>query len=163
MKVETFTFKDWTHTETGVVLAENEDWILINHIPSDYLIDGYKLYKKKFVKSRKSKKIEKQIAAVLKLKKAKCRKPKKFKFGKTIDLLKWVEKKYGYFEFQDDIEGELFYGKVNEVDKKSLFIDLIDAQGRVDEACDLQFKINKIRTITFDTDYFRAIGLLMNN
>ncbi len=42
MKIESYKIKGWRETETGIVISENEDWILVNHIV-DYVLDGFKL------------------------------------------------------------------------------------------------------------------------
>ena len=51
MKVETYKIKGWREKETGLLIAENEEWVLVKHIPVDYMVDGYKLYQKKFIKN----------------------------------------------------------------------------------------------------------------
>ena len=48
MKVESFKIIDWEDSEQGLLITENENWILVKHIPVDYVVDGYKLYKKGF-------------------------------------------------------------------------------------------------------------------
>ena len=161
--VETFKIKGWKEKETGLLVAENEKWILVKHIPVDYLVDGYKLYKKKFIKSRESKEREAQVAHVLGLKGVKAKKPKGFEFAGVVDTLKWSEKKYGLFEFQDSEEGALQLGKINTVSKKSLFIDFITAEGKLKKAFKFSFKTNEIRSITFESDYFNSIKLLMDD
>lgn len=64
MKVETYKIAGWKEKETGLLISENEDWILVKHIPVDYVIDGFKLYRKKAVKKRKSKTKEGKISRV---------------------------------------------------------------------------------------------------
>ena len=163
MKVETYKIKGWKEKETGLLVSENEEWILVKHIPVDYVIDGFKLYRKKFIKSRKSKSKEQQIRQVLELKKVKSIEPESFKFSNAIEILNWSEEKYGLFEFQDNDETDLIYGKINRATKKNLIIDMIKADGRIEEEFDFVFSLNKIRTITFESDYFESIRLLMNN
>jgi len=51
-KVETYEVTYWEDSESGLLIAENEEWILVKHIPVDYVIDGYRLYKKEFVAKR---------------------------------------------------------------------------------------------------------------
>lgn len=163
MKVETYKIKGWKKKERGLVISENKDWILVKYIPVDYAIDGFKLYSKKYVKSRKSKSKEQQIERVLNLKNITKTKPDDFEFGNTIDILTWLENKFGLFEFQDDSEDELFYGKINSIKKNSLIIDMVKANGIIEREYDYIFKIDKIRTITFKSDYFESIRLLMED
>lgn len=163
MLVETYKIKGWKKRETGLLVAENKDWILVKYIAEDYLIDGYKLFQKKYIKKRMSGAEEKLQARVLKLKKVKATNPKKFKFGSTSNVLKWVEKNYGLFEFQDNEEKELFFGKINQIKGDELIIDMINTEGGIEKNDNWVFSLKKIRSITFDSDYFRSLILLMND
>lgn len=51
MRVERFEIQDWEEPQTVLLLAENEEWVLVKHIPVDFVVDGYKLYKKQFILS----------------------------------------------------------------------------------------------------------------
>jgi len=157
-KVETYKIKGWKETETGLLIAENKKWILVKHIPGDYVVDGYKLYRKKFVKKRTSKSAEKNIRQVLKLKKVKAKMPKKFKFKFRL-----LERNYGLFEFQDHIQSELFYGKISKIKNRKLTIDMIGPDGKIEKNYDFKFPLRNIRSITFKTDYFESIRLLMKS
>jgi len=163
MKVETFKIDNWEKNQTGLVVAEDKNWVLVRHIPSDYVVDGYKLYQKKHIKKRINGESEQKVAKVLKLRKVKAKAPKGFKFKKMPKMLKWVEEKYGFFEFQDDIQTELFYGTIRKIKKNKLQIDFINSDGQVEKNFTFPFNLKKIRNISFDTDYFRAIDLLMKN
>lgn len=160
MKVENYKIKDWEDSEQGLLIAENEDWILVKHIPVDYVIDGYRLYKKEFIAKRLRTEKEEQIEKVLTLKNIESDLPKNFKFKDTIGLLDWVESAYGIFEFQDDDETELFYGKKNRVEDDILIIDMIKSDGSVETNYDYEFDLSDIRVITFETDYHLSIRLL---
>lgn len=163
MKVETYTIKGWKNKETGLLVSENEDWILVKFISGDYMIDGYKIYRKKFIKKRKTGAEEQNKLKVLKLKKVKANPPKGFKFGKAHEMLEWVEKKYGLFEFQDYEEEQLFYGKTNLRKGNKLVIDFVKSDGQIEVAYDWGFSLKRIRSITFGSDYFNAIVLMMND
>lgn len=162
MVIEKFKIKGWKKKEIGVLIYENENWILVKHIPVDYVVDGYKVYNKKFIKKRKIISNDDKLAIVLKLKKLNFDKPKDFEFGSTFDMLKWSESKYGMFEFQDESENELFYGKMNKIIGNKFIIDMILSDGKVETDYDFNFLINEIRVITFGTDYFESMRLLMN-
>lgn len=162
MKVEKFKIKGWKKKETGIVISENEDWILVKHIPNDYVVDGYKIYNKTFIKRRKPISEEDNLTIVLKLKNVNLNIPDNFKFSSTLDLLKWSEKKYGLFEFQDDSETELFFGKLNKILGHEFVIDMILSDGTFENEYEFNFLIDEIRVITFETDYFESIRLLMN-
>jgi hypothetical protein len=163
MKVESYKIKGWEDKVTGVLISENENWILVKHIPIDYEINGYKIYAKKHIKKRIRNEREKQIERVLTLKKENSIEPTGFKFGTLIELLKWTEEKFGLFEFQDKSENELFYGKINTIQNGYLEIDMIKSNGKIEMKYDYKFKLSKIRSITFMTDYFESIRLLMKD
>ncbi|WP_106794758.1 hypothetical protein [Aquimarina sp. Aq78] len=162
MKVETYKITGWEEKETGLLISENEDWILVKHIPVDYVVDGFKLYRKKTVKKRKSKTKEGKISRVLKLKNIKTDVPDGFKFGNTLEILQWSEKKHGVFEFQDN-EAEIFYGKLNQTKENIFNIDLVNSDGSIEKNYDYDFLTDDITAITFETDYFESVRLLMND
>lgn len=163
MKIETYKIKGWKEKLYGLVIDENDKWILVKHIPVDYVIDGFILYRKKFIKIRKPHKKAEIIAKVLKLKEIKIEKPQDFEFKDVLELLKWSENKYGLFEFKDNLENELFYGKVSNNAKNLLTIDMILSNGNIEKEYDYEFELGQIRTIAFESDYFTSIVLLMNN
>jgi hypothetical protein len=167
MKVETFHIVSWEEPETGLVIAENNEWVLVKHIPVDYQIDGYKIYKKAFIAERTHSSKEVAIEKVLRLKGVKAEHPEGFDFGSSINLfgstvylLKWSEQKYGLFEFQNNSETEVFYGKISEVTDGLLRINMVIADGSVEEKYDYEFEIEEIRAIAFESDYFISMKLL---
>lgn len=162
MKVETYKIKGWEEKEVGLLIDENEDWVLVKHIPVDYVIDGYKLYRKSAIKKRKSKSKEDKISRVLQLKNIKTNTPDTFTFENVLEVLKWSEEKYGLFEFQDT-EAELFYGKLNRVIGDMFHIDMITSDGRIEKDYNYDFLTDDIIVITFETDYFKSVRLLMND
>lgn len=162
MKVETYKIKDWKEKETGLLIDENEDWVLVKHIPVDYVVDGYKIYKKSAIEKRKSKTKEEKIARVLRLKKIETKTPESLSLDSVLEILQWSEKKYGLFEFQDN-EGDLFYGKLNNVKVDMFYIDLINSNGGIEKEYDYNFLIYEVAAIAFESDYFESIRLLMND
>jgi len=160
--VETYKINGWEDEEIGMLLFENDDWILVKHIPVDYQIDGFKIYYKKWVDNRISGEKEIQINRVLGLKGISITKPE-IKLGSALEILTQLESKYGLFEFQDDDGEELFYGKLNEVNGDEFTINMVGSKGEIIEDYDYEFSFDEIRSITFETDYFESIRLLMND
>ncbi|CAM1372176.1 hypothetical protein [Tenacibaculum xiamenense] len=163
MLIEDYILIDWEEFETGVLLDENEDWILIKSIPVDFQLDGYKLINKKYLENRFSNDNE-SLKRVLELRESVFEKPEGFEFGtNTIEILKWVETKYGCFEFQDNEEDELFYGVLSEAKGNTFYIDSIKSNGEIDLDFDVEFSKDSVRTISFESDCFKAICLLFND
>ncbi len=163
MQIETYKLKGWEDKETGLLIAENEDWILVKHIPIDYQIDGYKLYAKQFVKKRKSHKDQELIKRVLELKQIAITPPTSFTFTAIAELLKWSETAYGFFEFQEKKQSELFYGKLHHLHENTFMIDQVLADGTLEKAYAYDFSLSKIRSINFESDYFESLRLLMHD
>lgn len=160
--IETYKINGWEDDETGMLLYENDNWILVKHIPMDYQIDGFKIYRKNWVESRNSGEKEAQIERVLKLKKVSPEIPD-IKLNSPQEILTQIESKYGLFEFQDDDGDELFYGKLDKIDDDDFTINMIDSTGEIIESYEFDFSFEEIRSITFETDYFESIRLLMND
>lgn len=160
IKVESFKIKDWEESQTGIVLAENEKWVLVKHIPVDYLIDGYAIFNKKYILKRDSGKDEKQIERVTTLKGIATEKPDGFEFADTAGLLKWTEEKFGMFSFQMEDEYAAFFGRLNRVEKDNFIIDFIFSDGKIEPDYDFEFELNEIRAISFGSDYYESIRLL---
>ena len=163
MKVETYRIKGWEDVERGLIVAENDKWLLVKHIPIDYIVDGYKLYRKAFISSRESDNGEEKVARVLELKGVKATAPKGFKLKSIKKMLAWSEKTYGIFEFQQKVEEELYYGKNATIEKNKLVMDIVSPDGEIDDAYEYEFSLKKIRVVSFDSDYFHAIRLLMED
>lgn len=64
--------------------------------------------------------------------------PDGFKFGNTLEILQWSEKKHGVFEFQDN-EAEIFYGKLNQTKENIFNIDLVNSDGSIEKKLRLRF------------------------
>ncbi|MGB0890982.1 MAG: hypothetical protein ACPGUU_01425 [Flavobacteriaceae bacterium] len=163
MKIQDYKIKDWDDIETGILLDENNDWILIKSNPVDFQIDGYKLINKKHIQEILPNPQAEILNKVFTLKKEVVQIPDSFEFTSTIGFLKWIEKKYGCFEFQDEIENELFYGVLNQINDKSFYIDMVKSDGSLDEDFDVEFFIDDIRILTFESDYFNSISLLFKH
>ncbi|MFA7275142.1 MAG: hypothetical protein WC044_14825 [Crocinitomicaceae bacterium] len=160
--IETYKINGWEDDETGMLLFENDNWILVKHIPVDYQIDGFKIYRKNWVESRNSGEKEALIERVLKLKKVSSEIPD-IKLDSPQEILTQIESKYGLFEFQDDDGDELFYGKFDKIDDDDFTINMIDSTGEIIESYEFDFSFEEIRSITFETGYFESIRLLMND
>ncbi|MFD0993252.1 hypothetical protein [Tenacibaculum geojense] len=162
MKIESYKIVGWDNFETGILLDENADWILIKSVPENYQVDGYKFLNKNHIESRFEAENSDLTRKVLELKGIEIIKPNILKLTDTIEILQSIEEKYGCFEFQDDVEDELFYGVLGDFNKESFSIDFIKSDGTIDYEFDEVFEVNEVRTITFDSDYFNSIRLLYN-
>jgi hypothetical protein len=159
IRVESFEMDGWEEPETGIIVNENDQWVLTTHI-FDYIIDGYKLYNKKHITDRFHTNEEERVEKVLQLKNFKPQSPEEFSFSNTLETLQQLQNRYGIFEFQEDDQTELYYGRINKADGKNLIIDFIRSDGSIDDDFDVEFDLDEIRSISFESSYFEAIRLL---
>lgn len=157
MKVETLELRDWEDLETGLIVAENEDWVMLRYIYADYMVDGWKLVKKSLIAERTSDEDEAQIAKVLALKGETGALPMGFKLGSALEMINWVNNRYGFVEFQDE-EEEVIFAVVTGQEEDSLLFDIVLPDGTVETDCEID--IDAIGVIAFDGDYFQSVGLL---
>jgi len=160
--VEHFSFQDWEYSIWGVVLAESPNWVLVQYIPVDYVVDGYKVLSKDSFSKRERDSEANQIERVLRLKKYEPQIPAGFGFGTVQEIMKWVEETREVVGFMDDIEGETFFGKVRDIKQEddTFHLSSIDPQGLLDTEFEYEFSFDSIRVIGFDDDYFSSLKLL---
>ena len=163
-KVEYIELNGWDETSvSGLWLAENDEWLLLHHIPVDYIIDGYVLIAKQHIRSRRAKKKHKEFELVLQLKGVKPEVPLGFSFSNTIGLLRWVESTYGLIHFMEVAEEEsAFLGWLNEADVVHFWIDTLEPNGTVAarEQEEMPFVISEVCLISFADDYSESLKLL---
>lgn len=160
MNIAEFSIEGWEESEVGIVICENEQWVLIKSIPMDYAIDGYKLIAKKFITETTEPVDVSLLNRVFELKKISTAVPEGFTLGSTLENLQWVESQYGLFEFQDDDETVAMYGKIHSCTDETFTIDMVKIDGTVDDDFDCEFNLNAIRVITFESDYHYSMQLL---
>jgi hypothetical protein len=160
-RVELVQLVDWEKEIAGLLLAENEDWLLLHYNPCDYELDGYVLLAKSHIVSRKHTKASKQIEQVLKLKGVKAVVPAKFSFADTIALLRWAEQEYGLLEFMHE-EASAFLGWLAAADAVHFWIDTLQPDGTrsVRQDDEPPFVIHEVQAIRFASDYAHSLKLL---
>jgi hypothetical protein len=159
-RVEYVQLAGWETDQVGLWVAENEDWLLLRHIPVDYVVDGYVLIAKTHIVSRKPDKDAKQVAQVLKLKGVKAEMPLDFQFQGVVEMLRWVEQHYGLIEFGDE-EESTFFGWLTKADAVHFWATMLWSNGTTQPAEETEpFVISEIQRICFATDYFNSMKLL---
>jgi hypothetical protein len=155
-----FKFKDWKERISGMVVAQDENWILIHFNPADFMLDGFKLLRRSHIASAKRSKAELRRELVTQLKNLELPNHwSSLKTDSTLSLLKSVEASCGIVQFEDNDE-ELLIGKIKTVDGDNFTIDFLDSKGRWIEDYDLVFSLDAIDVITFETDYLQSLKLL---
>jgi hypothetical protein len=160
-RVEYVQLAGWEADEVGLWLAENDEWLLLRHIPADYAVDGYALIVKEHIVSRKPHRNRKQVEQVLKLKSVGAEVPPGFAFFDLLNMMRWVEQQYGLVEFTDEEECT-FFGWVNEADAVHLWMNTLspNCTVRVRDNGNPPFVLLEIQLLRFDTDYFNSLKLL---
>lgn len=159
-RVEYVQLVGWEADQVGLWIAENETWLLLRHIPVDYVVDGYVLLAKKHIASRKPRKGKHQLELVLKLKGIGVEGPAGFQFLHTVSMLRWVEEQYGLVEFA--LEEEVaFFDWIKEADTVHFWVDMLWSDGVVESHQGKKpFILADIQIISFATYYFNSLKLL---
>lgn len=162
MEIYNYDLKDWEDYVTGIVLMENEEWILLHEIPADYQTDGYCLVSKSQIVDQFKNEDTELKERVLKLKGYQTELPQGVLLGALDDMLRSIEKHYHVFGVQDE-EDTIRIGTIQSIVANELRLNFINTFGEMsDETPEPVFKTD-IQTVTFGTDYLYSIYLLWKN
>lgn len=162
MKIEngnfySFKIKDRKQEEQGVLLAEGEDWILLMHLFTDYILDGCMLINKNYIKSinRDEKIIFKEI--VLKAN-------NKIKITENIEiplstnqLFNWLNEERVVFQIENKSEQTCWIGEICGLTEKSIFLAPLTPLGVWNASVYYTFRKMNVRLISFDSDYINSL------
>ena len=158
-RVEYVQMAGWEADVVGLWVAENADWLLLRCVPVDYVVDGYVLLVKPHTVSRRPRRGRRQVEQILKLKGVAAEMPPEFAFLNTIEMMRWVEQRYGLVEFTDK-EQCTFLGWTGAADAVHLWFSSLSPDGTLSLDEDDPFVISEIQLICFDADYFNSLKLL---
>ena len=159
MDIYNYDLKDWDDYITGVLLMENEDWILLHELPGDYQTDGYCLMNKSQIVDYFKDEDSELKERVLQLKSYKPELPEGVLLGELDDMLRAIEAHYYLFGVQDE-EDTIRIGTIQSIVANELRLNFINTFGEMsDETPEPIFKTD-IQTVTFGTDYLHSIHLL---
>ena len=157
--VRNYEIHAWEDLITGVVLAEDNDWILLHELPSDYTLDGYLLVNKSQISEHFADDDSEQKALVLKLRNYKPTLPEGFELGRIEDMLRYIENKFHLFGIQDE-EDILRVGFIQSMVANELRLHHIAPDGIPDPSIVMPIFFTDIQTVSFNTDYLNAVYLL---
>lgn len=160
-RVEYVQLTGWETDEVGLWVAESPEWLLLRHIPADYVVDGYVLLRKAHIRGRRPGEHHEQVALVLQLKGVEAKAPAGFEFLPGVEMLRWVEQHYNLVEVADEEESS-FFGWLNEADPVQFWLDFLTPEGELDarDPDDEPFLLADVQLIRFGTDYFNSLKLL---
>ncbi len=153
-----FKIKDRKRLESGILLVEGEDWVLISSIFSDYIVDGYMLINKKYITSIHRTEKEMFTEKVLKASDKTDIVPYIDIPHLSIDsLFKWLEDKHIVFQIDNRDENQCWIGKILDSTKKSIFLTPLTPKGEWDKSLYYAFRKANIRIISFNSDYINSL------
>lgn len=146
----------------GILLAYNENWILLKHNVVDYLIDGYSMINRKKIDYISKDAEIRFVEEVLKAKGINFH-DSCIELGSNIfQTLEYISIKYGAFclEFEDD--QTCCVGRYIGHDDQDYFaFEELAPCGDWIEELD-EFNVGKIYRIDFDTDYIESLLMFAN-
>jgi len=144
----------------GILLDYNDDWILIKSNPVDYILDGYFVIRNKNLKSIEYGVNEKWTEKIIKLKRIGTPVKARISLESFDKIIRTLTKKYGVFTIYKKENSVCWLGRLKSIDKSFLVIDDLNPKGKWDGQ--MEFKINDIRIIEYDTDYINSLKLVSN-
>lgn len=151
-------FSDRKTPLCGLVVDYNDDWTLMKYNPTDYMIDGYVIFKNKNVESFSRDTKEKFKEKIMTLKGVKLLKKDLMPLTNLSVIFQYLNKKFGVFLFETKSETACYVGHMIALDDKKLRIDFLNANGKWDGK--MTFRPNDIRVIQFDSDYINSLKLV---
>lgn len=159
MDVYNYDLKDWSDYITGIVLMENEDWVLLHELPGDYQPDGYCLINKSQIVDRFKDEDAELKERVLQLKGYEMELPQALILEDLDDMLRSIEDHYHVFGVQDE-EDMIRIGTIQSIVANELRLNFINTFGEMSEETPEPIFKTDIQTVTFGTDYLHSIYLL---
>lgn len=146
----------------GVKLFENNCWIVLNDSPGDYVLDGYKLINKQFVKneSKLSEDNIKYQILNLKFKDQTFEYLNSLNFDNYKNLLSCLETQKSLIEISLGSEDYILIGKIVNVFEKSFTIEKIGVNTTILGIENIKYSV--IRSIGLKTDYLKSLELYLN-
>ncbi len=155
-KLYSFKIMDRKEEEKGIVITDGEDWVLLEHIFTDYIVDGYILLNKRYIKAINRDEDIIFIENVLKAN-GKINISKNLAPPLSIKLLfEWLFDNQIVFQIDNKDESMCWIGKIEDSTDKSIFLTNFTPKGIWKTSYYTFRKIN-IRIISFDTDYINSL------
>lgn len=156
-----FKIKHRKQKEQGIIIADGENWVLTKYIFSDYIVDGFMLFNKKYIKSIERGEDEIFFENVLKAN-HKIEIPNLSIPLSTNELLQWLQDNQISFQIDPKDEGVCYIGQILKILDKSIRFKAISARGVWLDGYDL-YRIDSLIMISFDTDYINSIITYANS
>ncbi len=152
-------FDDLKEIFSGFLIDYSEEWILLRKNPVDFILDGFILLKHKKIKNIHRDEEHEFTEKVIRLKGEKTTTDKIIPIQDLASIVAFLDENYGVFQIAKKPTLSAYLGKLIALSKDELILDFLDTQGEF--GGELSFKPEKIRTIEFDTDYIKAIQLVI--
>lgn len=150
----TISLKSWKEKKQGFFQMENEEWLLLKSLFTDYMMDGVSIIHKKYISSIQRGEKEEFEEKVLLINK----KVPTDLFTIDIDNLYNIllqEDKIIQVIRQDEFRS--YIGKIIKINNKSILMKLLSPSG-IWLRDPINIKKENIRTIDFDTDYINSLS-----
>jgi hypothetical protein len=145
----------WESHVSGIIVKESSQWILLNINPVDYVVDGFTVIFKKFIRNLKVKKEDMFKYQVIKS----CDKIKSTRLitfdEDSIQLTKNIGRAYEILAIRREFDHEIQVGIYQKFQRGKLCVGSIKTNGRPDGKDNFDF--DSIRAIEFDTDYLTSL------
>lgn len=155
----TFQYTDCEDIYTGYVIDFSDNWLLMKLITSDYVVDGYIILNRKYIKEYKREERQKFTQKIIDLKGEKPTSKDIIPLTDLKTIVTFLSDKYGLFQFDMRTHKTCWLGKVKKITGNDMKIDYLNPRA-IWSTTMPTYKLGNIRTIQFDTDYINSLLLV---
>jgi hypothetical protein len=150
-----FSLKGRKEKIQGIVIDTGIEWIKLKYNPVDFIIDGYKIIRKKYINSFYREKDILFVEAVLKAKKITFSEENQIPLDSIESIFKYLYENQIIFQFDLNDPNVCFIGRISSLKNKSFVIKNLDTSGQWME--ERSYRYDTIRTIEIKNDYLNSL------
>jgi hypothetical protein len=139
----------------GLVVAFNEDWVLLQRNVVDYVIDGFVLVRANTIKDLKRGNEQRFVERVILSKGVAVRSEDEIPTGSLEEMLTFLTSNFGVFSIENKSGTACNLCRLEETNREYFAFETMNPKGVWDDRMTLSH--DKIRIIEFGTDYINSL------
>lgn len=145
----------------GILLDAAEHWVVVKHIPNDYVVDGLLLINAKYVLSIGDGKWDGLTERVLRLKKVDFEEKHSVNLSSNQAAYNYLLSSRHLVQISLGDESAVYIGRVIKVNDNSFRCQMLSVKGEWDN--EQSFKYDSVRMLGLHNDYVESLTLLVNS
>lgn len=154
--------KGKTERYTGVIKIIDNEWLLLEYNPVDFLIDGFILINRRYILDIKRTENEIFVEEVIRTKASKqIEQRRTLNLSSDVALFKELSRRYNAIQIELEDETIVYIGKITKVSTKSFRMRRISPKAKwLDEE---SYKFKSVRVVQVESDYVLSLLIYMES